>query len=75
MLSVCEEQIQSLERKFKIIESTPKISLPQNFADDLGKELEELGAHIPNDNCGYLKKVVICQFLADAYMAGQIESC
>jgi hypothetical protein len=74
MRSALEEQIKSLERKFKTSETKSRISLPEHFADDLENELEELGAHIPNDQYGYVEKVIVGQFQADSYMAGSIVS-
>lgn len=52
-----------------------RISLPQHFADDLENELEQLGAHTPNDQYVYVEKVIVGQFQADLYMTGSIVSC
>lgn len=67
-----QEEIKSLERKFKSNETQARSILPPNFTNDLERELEELDAHTPNDKYGYVAKVVVGQFQADAYMAGCI---
>ena len=41
-------EIKSLQWKFKMNKTQAQNSLPPNFAKDLKRELEELGAHTPN---------------------------
>jgi len=45
-----------------------------DFANELEKELDLLGAHIANEAGGSVLKVVTAQCQADTYMAGQIRN-
>ena len=70
------KRIQTLSSKLKANERQATITIPRNFVADLDHELEQARAYeIDGESAGgYVEKVVMSEFQADAYMVGQVAS-
>ena len=69
-------EIANLSRKLKANETQATQSMPKNFVEELDHELRQTHAYsVDNESAGgYVEEVVVSEFQADAYMAGQIIS-
>ena len=69
-------EVATLSRKLKANETQATQSIPKNFVQELDHELRQTHAYSNNNEStgGYVEEVVVSEFQADAYMAGQIVS-
>jgi hypothetical protein len=67
-------QIVTLSRKLKADETQATQSIPRNFVQELDHEHRQIHAYSVDSESagGYVEEVVVSEFQADAYMAGQI---
>ena len=67
-------QIVTLSRKLKANKTQATQSIPRNFVRELDHELHQIHAYSVDEESveGYVEEVVVSEFQADAYMAGQI---
>ena len=67
-------EVSALSRKLKANETQATQSMPKNFVQELDHELRQSHAYsVDNESAGgYVEEVVVSEFQADAYMAGQI---
>lgn len=70
------KEMSGLCRKLKANETQATQSMPNNFVHDLDDELRQSRAYSMDTESagGYVEEVVVSEFQADAYMAGQIVS-
>lgn len=68
------KNINKMETQCKSCETQSRSKIPKNFAQELEHELTEMGAHSSDSETagGYVEEVVVAQFQADLYMAGQV---
>ncbi len=69
-----EMELRKAERRVKINKTMSKVVVPPNFHVTLADELSTCNAHTINEESavGFVKKVVVAEFLADNYMASQM---
>lgn len=70
------KRIQTLSSKLKANERQASSSMPKNFDVELDQKLDQARAYEINDHSagGYVKRDIVSEFQADAYMVGQIAS-
>ena len=68
------DQVVVMSRQLKANETQAKQSMPRNFVQELDHELRQIHAYsVDNESAGgYVEEVVVSEFQADAFMAGQI---
>eukprot|EP00956_Cyclotella_meneghiniana_P040674 scaffold202164_cov66-Cyclotella_meneghiniana.AAC.2 len=71
--SSLEKSIATMERSCKTKETQATSKLPNNFVDELRRELSDSGAHsvIPATG-GFVDQIAVAEFQADSYMSEQI---
>ena len=69
-------EIVSLSRRLKANETQATQSMPKNFVANLDHELRQTHAYSVDSESagGYVEEIVVSEFQADSYMAGQIIS-
>ena len=68
-----EKEIKSMERKCKTYDTQSRSVIPKNLAEELKRELYDIGAHSPHPlTGGAVGNVVVAEFQADSFMASQI---
>lgn len=68
-----EKEINSLERQCKTYDTQSRSTIPKNLAEELQRELFDIGAHSSHPlTGGTVGTVAVAQFQADSYMAHQI---
>ena len=67
-------QLVALSKKLKANETQATQSIPRNFVQELDHELRQIHAYSVDGESagGYVEEVVVSEFQADAYMAGQL---